>query len=296
VIVGLAAGLCGGLGLVGYRLVAGPSTSDVDTIARFSAAVLGAGLVGALVVTVLGLARGASGVGIGLLAGPLATALTGVVYMALNVVLGGDPLAVANLVFNTAVPAGLLMSAPACLLGLLPAPRLSATTAIAATAAVAGVVATVGLGMAHADIRPQEPVLAGVTTGTQPGAAAIPRELYVPIVGRALLERRIQETDLFGKLRADNPPTTETVARLRADILPVATDILDTAQSFTIDDPAVLAVHQHALVGAREHVNAYTTFVAAFEQNDKSLFTQAQRLLLAGDAEWQAWAAAAKTL
>jgi hypothetical protein len=43
VTVGLTAGVCGGLGLVGYRLLAGAPADDADTIARFSAAVLGAG-------------------------------------------------------------------------------------------------------------------------------------------------------------------------------------------------------------------------------------------------------------
>lgn len=295
VTVGLVAGLCGGIGLIGYRLVAGPSASDADTITRFSAAVLGAGLVGALVIVVLGLARGAQGVGVGLLAGPLATAVTGVLYMALNVVLGGGPLAVANLVLNTTVPAGLLTSAPACVVGLLPAPRLRASAAVVATAAVAGLAATVGLGVAHADIRPQDPVLAAVAGGSQQ-VGVVPRELYVQVVGRALLEQRVTETNAFARLRADNPSNIETVARLRAEILPLATDLLDTAQSYTIDDPAVLAVHQHALVGARQHVNAYQKFIAAFEQNDKALFAEGQRLLSAGDAEWQAWAAAAKAL
>jgi hypothetical protein len=221
--------------------------------------------------------------------------VTGVLYMALNVVLGGDPLVVANLVFNTTVPAGLLMSAATCLLGLLPVPRLRATAAVVATAAVAGLVATAGLGVAHADIRPQDPLLTGVAGGTQQ-ADVVPRELYVPIVGGALLERRVLETNAFAKLRTDNPPSAEAVARLQAEMLPVATDLLDTAQSYTIDDPVVLAVHQHALVAARQHLDAYQKFITALEQNDKALFAEGQRLLLAGDAEWQAWAAAAKTL
>jgi Zn-dependent protease with chaperone function len=295
VAVGLAAGLCGGLGLVGYRLLAGAPADDADTIARFSAAVLGAGLVCALVMVVLGVARGAPGIGMGLLAGPMATVTTGVLYLVLNVVLGGNPAVVAGLVFGTAVPAGLLMTAPGALLGLVPVPPVRSIAAVVATAAVAGVVATVGLGVAHANIRPQEPVLTDVPTGAEQ-SDTIPRELYVPLVGRALLDRRVQETDAFAKLKADNPPSTEAAARLQADILPVATDLLDTARSYAIDDPAVLAVHQHALAGARDHLDAYQLFIAAFENNDRTLFDRAQRLLLAGDAEWKAWAAAAQTL
>lgn len=81
VLVGLVAGLAGGIVLFVHRTLAGAVTSDADAIARVDAAGLGSALVGVAVVVVLGVARGPAGAAAGLLAGPVAALTSGVLFL-----------------------------------------------------------------------------------------------------------------------------------------------------------------------------------------------------------------------
>lgn len=305
VLVGLAAGIGGGLGLAAYRFVAGPPIGDADALQRFSALLLGAALVGALVVTLLGLTRGVAGIGAGLLAGPVAGVSTGIVFLAVITVLGGDPRVIAGLVLGGAVAAGFVLAAPAALLALPPVPALRSAPVVAVVAVVVGALTTAGVTAERALIVPG---LSALVPGhsevgdrpldpNQPSLQPpVPRELYPTVVALDLLERRLAETSVLAKLKADNPPGVEAADRIRRDLLPVARDILRIAQSVPLDDPAVKEVHEHALTAARAHVDAYVLFASALEQGDMAKFDQAQGLLLTGDREWQAWAAAVQTL
>lgn len=302
VLVGLCAGVGGGLGLVVYRLVTGPAADDADVLQRFSAVVLGAGLVGALVVALLGLSRGVAGIGAGLLAGPVATLTTGVAYLALNTALGGNSLALAWPLLSTAVPIGLLLTAPAALVGLLPAPPIRSTVAVGAVALIACALASAGVTAARSVLVPGLP---GVIPGTSPTGPVdvnhlpmppIPRDLYLTVVARDLLDRRVAEVSALDRLKTDSPTGIAAAAQIRSDILPLVSELQRAAQSYRFDDPAVQRVHEHALTAAKAHVDGFTLLATAFEKNDKTLFDQAQRLLVRGNAEWEAWAAAAQTL
>ncbi len=123
VLVGLLGGIGGGLGLVGYRAVAGAPAGG-EVLHHYVATVVGAALVGAVAVALLALSRGVVGIGGGLLAGPLATLTTGLAALAVDAVAGGDPLVSAWPLLGAAVSAGFVLGAVAALVGLLPAPRL----------------------------------------------------------------------------------------------------------------------------------------------------------------------------
>lgn len=298
VLVGLAAGVGGGLGPAAYRFVVGPPISDIDALQRGYAVLLGAGLVGAAMVSLLGLTGGVVGIGAGLLAGPVAAVTTGITFLTVNTALGGNPFTIAGWLLGGAVAAGFVLTGPAALLGLLPLPPLRSTAVVATVAAAMGAVATVGV---TAERELIVPGLFGSISGpldpSQPSLQLpVPRDLYPTVVALDLIERRIAETSAFEDLEADYPQAAEAAARLRRDVLPLASDILRIAQAVPLDDPVLMDVHGHAVAAATAHVDAYELFVVALEQADTGKFEEAQNLLLAGDREWQAWAVAVQTL
>jgi hypothetical protein len=298
-------GLAGGLGFAGYRFVAGPPIGDTDANQRFDAIVLGAGLVGALVLALLGLTRGTAGIGSGLLTGPVAAVTTGVVFLAYNAVLGDNPLPLAAHVVGGAMVAGFVLTPAAALVGLVPVPPLGSTALVAGVAVVLGGLTTT---LVVAERAALVPGLSALVPGysevgggpVDPGQPALQppviRDLYPTVVARDLLERRLAEVAAFQQLRTDNPPGAVAVARIRADILPQVREIFSVPQAVPLDDTDVKAVHAHAVAGAEDHLRAFELFATALEQGDRDQFDQAQKLLLAGDSEWQAWAAGVQTL
>jgi Zn-dependent protease with chaperone function len=298
VLVGLVAGVGGGVGLAAYRFTAGPATSDIDALQRFSAVLLGAALVGAAVTMLLGLTRGLAGIGAGLLAGPVAAATIGITFLAVNTALGGDPLVIGGLVLGGAVAAGFALTAPAALLGLPRLPQLRSIAAVAALAAVVAGLTTAGVTAEREHIVPGiASSVPGPLDPNQPSLQfPVPRDLYPTVVALDLIERRIAETSAFGDLEAENPPAAAAAERIRREILPLASDILRTAQAVPLDDPDLVEIHGHALAAATAHVDAYELFAVALEQGDPARFQQAQNLLVAGDREWEAWAVGVQTL
>lgn len=302
-VVGLCAGVGGGLGLVGYRAVVGAATGDDDLVQRFFAAVFGIALVGALAMALLGLARGVAGIGAGLIAGPVAILTAGALYLANNTRLGGNSLPELWAVFGAAVPAGLLLSAVFGLAGLVGTPRLRSTALVAVLAVVVGALATVGVVAERAVV---VPAASDVVPGADPGQPvdpnqpalqpAVPRGLYLVVVAKPILDGRVAEADALATLKSGRPTNAAAAALVRSEVLPRANELLRLAQSFRFDDPAVEAVHQHALDGAGLHIEAFTLLAAALDANDRPMFEQANRLIARGDAEWEAWATAAQTL
>ena len=295
-LVGLAAGVGGGLGIVGYRVVAGPAVDDNDQFERFFAIVLGAGLVGAVTVAVLALVHGVAGSAAGLLAGPIATVTTGVSYLALNTTLGGNSLPVVWPLLGAAVPTGLLLSAPAALLGLVPAPRLPSTALAAASAAVVHGDRGGGVGGAQrARARRLRAHRPGGRRRRRAGATDPARPL--PHRRRARPAQR-QDRRVGGAGPVQRRSADRRCGR-RPDPLrdpPLAENLARATKSYVFDDPAVEEVHQHASAAAAAHVKGLTLVAEAFERNDKALLRQGNGLLTEGNAEWSAWATAVEGL
>lgn len=276
-----------------HREVVGAAAGDADRLQRYFAAVLGIALVGALAMALSGLARGVAGIGTGLLAGPVATLTAGAIYLANNTRLGGNSLPQLWSLFGAAVPTGFLLSAIFGLVGLIGMPRLRPTALVAVLALTVSALATVGVVAGRTVV---VPAVSDVVLDAAPTQPAIPRGLYLDLVARPILDGRVAEADALATLRSDRPGNADAAARVRSDVLPRATSLLLLAQSFRFDDPSVEAVHRHALDGARLHVEAFTLLATALDADDRVSFDQANRLIVEGDGEWEAWATAARTL
>lgn len=299
VVMGVVAGACGALGLASYRVMAGPPQGDEDVLRWLGAIVVGTAAVGALVLLGLGLSRGSSGIGSGLIAGPVATITAGVGYLAVNAALGGDPLALAWPVLGAALPLGLLLGAPAALLATAGPIRRAPVTGRSPVAATTLVVAVLSAVTTAGALHGRNVLLPGVpfaATPTTTAGPAVSREEYRTVVVPALLERRVAETGAFGRLRAEGPPGAVAAHRLRSEVLPIAHDLQQAVQAVRTEDPAVSAVHDHALAGAQAHVEAFALLATGLEQGDQPAFDRGQQLLIAGDREWESWARGAGSL
>jgi hypothetical protein len=303
--VGLAAGAAGGIALAVHRAVAGATESDVDTIRRVDAAVLGSALVGVAVLVILAVVGGTAGAGVALLAGPAATAVTAAVFLVMVAVVGGNPLPVAAHVLGGAVAAGFLLTAPAALVAALPL-RVPRSTALAATLAVA---VTAGATTAAWSMLARQQLVPGLSAalpgysevegGPVPDQAVqppVPRELYRDVVARPLLDGRAAEAEWFSELQAEQPPNDVAAARIRTELLPLLEQMRDGAEDVRIDDPDVAAVHDDALAGIRLHLAGFELVATALERDDAGMLQRGSALLEQGNSHWERWAAAVPTL
>jgi hypothetical protein len=84
-----AAGLAGGVAIVGFRLLAGPGGSDEQTVVRFVVYTAIAAAVGWVAAVGLALLRPRTGLAVGMVVLPIAVATTMVAFFVLNAALGG---------------------------------------------------------------------------------------------------------------------------------------------------------------------------------------------------------------
>ncbi|MCD2190311.1 M48 family metalloprotease [Actinomycetospora soli] len=305
ILVGLVAGVAGGAGLALHRAVAGASETDADAIARFDAAVLAAAAVGAVVVAVLTLLRGTAGAGAGLLAGPVATTTTAILFLVIVAIVGGNPLAFAVPLVSGALGAGWLLSVAVASLGLTPVPGLRSTAVAALLALLLAGGSATGLMAARSVVAPGLPsdlshdvggdtVTPAGRDGSQQAVAPtadVPRSLYADVVARPLLEGRRSTAAWFRELQTESPPADESARRIRAEQLPVLRSMLEGAESVRPSDPMVSSVHGHAVTGARLQLAGFETLAAALETQDRDQLATADALLRQGNAEWRQWAA-----
>ncbi len=120
VVPAVAGGLAGAGAIIGFRVLAGPPASDTAGLQRFYTYVWVAAAAGGAVTLALGLLVPRRGVGVGALAGPLASLVAVAGLLAMTVVLGGGlgadfvtptvrfPLALGLLLAVLVAPAGLL--------------------------------------------------------------------------------------------------------------------------------------------------------------------------------------------
>jgi hypothetical protein len=303
--MGLAAGVAGGIALAVHRAFAGAPGSDVDTIRRVDAAVLGSALVGVAVLVLLAVVRGTTGAGSALLAGPTATVVTAAVFLVIVAVVGGNPLPVAAHVLGGAVAAGFLLATPAALVAALPL-RVPRSTMLGATLAVA---VTAGAGTAAWAMLAREQLVPGLSAalpgysevdgGPIPDQAVqppVPRELYRDVVARPLLDRRAAEAEWFSALQSEQPPNDVAAARIRTELVPLLEQMRDGAEDVSIDDPEVAAVHEDVLAGIRLHLAGFELIATALERDDAPLLQQGSALLEQGNYRWERWAAAVPRL
>lgn len=289
VIVGLGAGVAGGLALAIHRLVDTPTGTDLDTVQRVDAALVAAGLVGAAVVVVLGLARGPIGVGAGLIAGPIAAMTTATCFLALIAVAGGNPLAATAHVLGGALTSGFLITTATAPLATIPAAPLRSTALLAVVALVIGAATAGGSFAGRAVLVPGLSALAEETL-------EVSRQDYRDVVARPLLEGRLAAAAWFRGLQAQQPPGPIAAARIRSELVPILQQQVDTAELVHSEDPRVQDVHTHAVTGARMQLLGFRTLADALEREDELLFRRADGIIAQSGEEWRQWAAGAQAL
>jgi Zn-dependent protease with chaperone function len=291
VMVGIAAGTVGALMLIGFRMIAGPAKDEAEQLARSGTYILLAAGVAAAAAIALVVLQPDRGLGAALLAAPVASATTVIGLLALNTALGGQlTAAFVDAFMRPGVTLGFLSILVVAVASLVLQARrtsaMSATLPAVITAAVLAGVASFGVLAGHQ--------AAGNTHWSDPTPTVdpvVPRALYVDVVARPLLDGRVATASALTALKAEHLSNDVIAARMRAEILPVLRQMLDSAESVRLDDPEVRTVHEHAIAGARLNVMGFEKLATALEQNDRQLLEEGNALLIDGNAEWEQWAA-----
>jgi Zn-dependent protease with chaperone function len=276
----LAGGLAGAGAIVGYRVLAGPAASDIEVEQRFYTYVWVAAAAGAAVTLALALLVPRRGVGVGMLAGPLASLVAVAGFLAMNTALGGDldpdfvttaarfPLALGLLLAVLVAPAGLLAwererrRAPAW-----PA---AAAVALVAVLAVLGARDTLtGFG----------PIAVPQAAGDrQAQLALVEVTRYAATaadVGRRYTDVQAAVAAIDADASVDGPARA---ARVRAEVVAPLRALLDDAQGYRPPTPTIESVHQACVAFLRAAVEAFETFATAFETDDAAAFAAAQAM------------------
>jgi Zn-dependent protease with chaperone function len=297
-LVGVLGGAAGGLVLVAYRLIAGP-VEGAELIRRAYAYQWAAGAAGAAVLLGLSLLRGRRGTGAGLLAGPVASLVTVVIFFALNLSVGGS--LAPDFAFGflrTGLVLGLLVSVLAgCLtLGADVARHSTGVGATVLLSAVAILLAGTAAGAAVLGRVVLVPSTEENVTPKPPGRSA-DVELYVYAVAPALREARTQVTPAVLAIDNDrSAPPAARARRIRVEVVGPLREILASAQGFQPADPGVTEVHRHAIAALQYSVAGFDTVARGLETNSPALVRQGQAQLRSENAEWQAWLIGLSTL
>jgi Zn-dependent protease with chaperone function len=293
VIVGFAAGVVACLVITGNRLVAGPAQTESEIAARVDLVtwiIATAGLAATLALAALQPGRG---LGVALIASPVASMVTAMGYLGLNTALGGYlSFEFVEAIARPGVSLGLIGTVAGGALALLLQRRRPEVRNGTALAIVAALLA----GLMSLSVVAGRAVIIPALLPSSPNPDAVPGELYVDLVARPLLQSRATQAEAWKKLRAEQPSNAVAARRVRGEILPLVQQLRDRANAVKLDDPQVEEVHARAIAGAKLHVAAFTQLAEAFDREDRELFDDANALLQQGDAQWAAWATGVQSL
>jgi hypothetical protein len=124
----------------------------------------------------------------------------------------------------------------------------------------------------------------------------VPRELYLDVVARPLMDGRAAEAEVFSALQSEQPPNDVAADRIHTEIIPLLQLMLDGATDVPIDDPQVAAVHENVLAGIRLHLEGFELVATALARDDAAMLQQGSDLLAEGNARWDRWAAGVAAL
>lgn len=272
VVPAVAGGIVGAGAIVGFRALAGPPPSDAAGLQRFYTYVWVAAATGAAITLASALLLPRRGVGVGALAGPLASMIAVVGLLAMTIALGGDlnPGFVTSTVrFPLAL--GLVLAvllAPAGLLAWHQEPRSARTWLAAAALSLVAVLAVVG------------------------GRDALTRDQAIPVPDTGGLDQQVAQaelagyaavaTDLMGRSRevqaravalASDPTLDDPAraARIRAEVVAPLRELLHNAEAYQPPTPRIGSVHLASVAFLRAAAEGYETFASALENGDAAL-------------------------
>jgi hypothetical protein len=307
--VGAAAGAVAALVLVGFRLVAGPAADNGEAELRFYAYVWLFAAAGVATAVALAARMRTRGLGVALLASPVASIVAVAGFLVLNTTLGGN-LAPAFLesVFRSALALGLLLLLVVAVLAVLPVPRVRAprlalvtTTAalfagVLAFGAVAGRHALVPLAQLDRQLTPPtpqaSPVPGGTVTTGQSAEALAYTLSYVPDVTRVMdaVESSVASIDQATLTDA------RRAQRVRLECLTAVQALLADAQTLQPKSTAVQAAHGQLLAALQTTARAFEHFVTAWETGDAGMYQRARTERTVAKQQWQVWQQATANL
>jgi Zn-dependent protease with chaperone function len=273
-VTGAAAGIAGAAVLISFRVIAGASVSDAETLQRFYTYVLvatAAAAAGALVLALLAPGRGA---GAALLAVPIATTVTMAGFLVLNTVLGGK-LGAPFVGTVLRKPLGLAVLAEMLVVSVVLLPPVAwrpPRLLIPATAAVTALLATTAVTAGRDFIAPPPlPQLPRIPAGTQTAPPGAAREIadYRDRTAPAILRQFTTVAGQAGTIDADPSLDPQSrAAAIRQQIVTPLRQLADQADGVTATVPQVRAAHAVCRAGLRDSVAAYESWAVAYETGD----------------------------
>lgn len=299
--LGVAAGVTAAAVLVGFRILAGPAPDFAEQEQRYYGYLWVYAAAAAAVAIAFGLTMRTRGVGLALLAGPVASAVAIAGFLVLNVVLGGSTsAALLKALFTQGLSLGLILVLAAATLAVVPwpRPRPSLVFSVAAVAAVLSAAAlSVGAVTARDRLVPFAALEAFASPApppsTGPSAEALAYSVsYVSDVERVLTVVESSVTSIDQALLDD----ADRAARIRLECLtPVAT-LLDDARTFQPTTPEVTAAHTRLLGVLELSARSFEDFATAYEQRDAEAFERARSERAEAQQDLALWRVAAAQL
>jgi hypothetical protein len=288
----LAAGLAGAAAIIGYRILAGPAATDAAVLQRFYSYFWVAAAAGAAVMLALALLVPRRGVGVGALAGPLATLIALAGFLAMNTALGGD--LDADFVTSTVrfpLALGLVLAVLAAPVGLIAWQRdrqhrarvwpVAAVLGLVAVLAVLGgrgvLVGDLSLAMPDSGDRDQQLALAEVAQYAGTATDIQQRYAAVETAVAAIVNDRTA---------ADGPARA---ARLRAEVLTPLRSLLADAEAYQPPTATIQSAHLACVAFLRAVAEAFETYATGFETDDATAFAAAEAKLEEGRRHAGTW-------
>jgi hypothetical protein len=303
----VAAGVVGALVLVGFRLWAGPAAGFGEQEQRFYAYIWIFAAAGVAAAVVFGLRMRTRGLGVALLASPVASVVAAVGFIALNTALGGKlNMPFVDSVLRSGLGLGLVLLLAVAAVALLPGPRPHPPRFTLAAAAAAGVLAgmlafgvfagrnvLVPLAAFDQQVAPQQSAQGSTPPSNGQSAEAVAYTTsYVPDVSRVMNVVESSVTAIDQATLTDE----QRAERIRVECLTPVQTLLDDARTVQPKAAAVQTVHQHLLTSLQLAAQAFEHFATAYESNDSATYQRARIERSQAQQQWQAWQQASAQL
>ncbi|MGE5762608.1 MAG: M48 family metalloprotease [Mycobacterium leprae] len=300
---GVGAGVIGALVIVGFRLVMGPAQGLREQEQRFYLYVWLFAAVGAATGFALVAVLPDRGLGLALLASPVASVTAAMGFVALNTASGGSiTLSFLEFVARPGVTLGFLILVVVAVVSLTPRPLWATATGTLVAVVLCVVFASVASLMVVAGRYALVPVFTAVVGGgTNPqqgsggatnggGTGRAEAEAYAtayaPGVSQRMgtVEQSVRLIDGATSLTG-----TERGMRVRTECLAPVQALLANAQTLQPSTDVVRVVHERLITALRLSARSFEHFAFAYEHGDPALLAQAQTERMEGRLTWQAW-------
>jgi hypothetical protein len=302
--VGTTAGTIGALVLVGFRLLNGAGEPEQ----RYYLSLWVFAAVGAAAALGLVAAAPTRGVGVALLASPLASLTAAAGFVLLNTAQGGSiTLSFLEGVARPGVALGLYLLLVVAIVSLVPRAQRRAVgtlTTVAAGSTLAGVL-SLGVIVGREALVPEWTAIEGVVSGqgsaastTTEAESASPEAVpYATMYAPGVEERMAAIESACGhEGQAASSTAGERELRIRAECLGPVQALLDEASGLAPSTAAGRAAHEQLLAALQARLRAYEILAGPHEADDLSYLSRFRHEVAMAEIEWWGWQAAVAQL